>query len=67
MLKAMPFSRSVSSKMAVATVPASITIAAGKTQGLFAIATKAVAASTTVAISAAASGQTKSVTLTVTK
>lgn len=56
-----------SSKTAVATVPASITIAAGSMRGLFTISTKAVTASTTVVISASAGGQTKAVTLTVNK
>jgi hypothetical protein len=54
-----------SNNTAAATVPATVTVAAGATTATFTVTTKAVTASTAVAISAAAGGVTKSATLTV--
>jgi hypothetical protein len=55
-----------SSNTAVATVPASVTIAAGATSATFAVTTSSVTASTSVTISAAYNGVTQSAALTVT-
>jgi hypothetical protein len=55
-----------SSNTAAATVPASVTIAAGATSATFGITTSAVAASTSVTISATYSGLTRMAALTVT-
>jgi LmbE family N-acetylglucosaminyl deacetylase/lysophospholipase L1-like esterase len=55
-----------SNNTAVATVPPSVTVAAGATSATFTVTTSAVAASTTVTISAAYGGVTPTATLTVT-
>lgn len=56
-----------SSNTAVATVPASVTVAAGATSQTFSVTTQAVAANTTVNISAAYAGATRMAVLTVTR
>jgi len=55
-----------SSNTAAARVPSSVTVAAGATSATFSVGTSAVAASTTVTISGAYGGATRSVSLTVT-
>src|SRR5467141_1801689 len=55
-----------SSNTAAATVPPSVTVAAGATTATFTVSTSAVAASTTVTISGTYSGATRSASLTVT-
>jgi hypothetical protein len=55
-----------SSNAAIASVPASVTIAGGATSATFAIATQTVTASSSVTISAAYGGVSKTATLTVT-
>ena len=54
-----------SSDTSVATVPSSVTVAAGATSATFTVSTNAVSASTTVAISAIYAGVTKTASLTV--
>jgi hypothetical protein len=54
-----------SSDTSVATVPSSVTVAAGATSATFTVATSAVSASTTVTISASYAGATQSASLTV--
>jgi len=54
-----------SSKTSVATVPASITIAAGKSSATFTVPTKTVSANTSVVVSASSNGVTKTATLSV--
>jgi hypothetical protein len=55
-----------SSNTTAASVPSSVTVAAGATSATFAVSTSSVASSTTVAISATYSGATKTASLTVT-
>jgi hypothetical protein len=55
-----------SSNTTVATVPASVTVAAGSTTATFTVTTKAVTSSTSVTISAAYGGVTRTATLTLT-
>jgi len=55
-----------SSNTTVASVPSSVTVAAGATSASFTVSTSAVASSTTIAISAAYGGATRSAPLTVT-
>jgi hypothetical protein len=55
-----------SSNTTVATVPASVTVAAGATSATFSVTTKAVSVSTAVTITGAFGGATKTATLTVT-
>jgi hypothetical protein len=55
-----------SSNPAVATVPASVTVAAGATSATFPVTTSAVASSTSVTITGSAGGASRSATLTVT-